>query len=65
MLSQRFSRPFTRSPLDLYRTLRTVNPSPYMFILETGDFALERVDNDRLQKWLESLDPDELGKYRM
>ncbi len=40
VLSQRFSRPFTRSPLDLYRTLRTVNPSPYMFILETGEFSL-------------------------
>ena len=38
--SQRFSRPFAKSPLDLYRALRTVNPSPYMFILETGDFAL-------------------------
>jgi anthranilate synthase component 1 len=40
VLSQRFSRDFTRSPLDLYRALRTVNPSPYMFLLETGDFAL-------------------------
>ncbi|MBA4138568.1 MAG: anthranilate synthase component I [Opitutus sp.] len=40
VLSQRFTRAFTRTPLDLYRTLRTVNPSPYMFILETGDFAL-------------------------
>lgn len=40
VLSQRFSSPFSRTPLDLYRTLRTVNPSPYMFILETGDFAL-------------------------
>ncbi|HET7537380.1 MAG TPA: chorismate-binding protein, partial [Candidatus Didemnitutus sp.] len=40
VLSKRFSRPFTRTPLDLYRTLRTVNPSPYMFILETGEFAL-------------------------
>lgn len=40
VLSQRFSREFTRSPLDLYRTLRTVNPSPYMFLLEAGDFAL-------------------------
>ena len=40
VLSQRFSRPFTRTPLDLYRALRTVNPSPYMFLLETGDFAL-------------------------
>ncbi len=38
--SQRFTRPFAHSPLDLYRALRTVNPSPYMFILETGDFAL-------------------------
>ncbi|MSU46597.1 MAG: anthranilate synthase component I [Lacunisphaera sp.] len=40
VLSQRFSRPFSKSPLDLYRALRTVNPSPYMFLLETGDFAL-------------------------
>jgi anthranilate synthase component 1 len=38
--SQRFSRPFDRSPLDLYRALRTVNPSPYMFILEAGDFSI-------------------------
>ncbi|MBI2517899.1 MAG: anthranilate synthase component I [Opitutae bacterium] len=40
VLSQRFTRPFARSPLELYRALRTVNPSPYMFILETGDFSL-------------------------
>jgi len=38
--SQRFSKPFAKTPLDLYRALRTVNPSPYMFILETGDWAL-------------------------
>lgn len=38
--AQRFTKPFTRSPLDLYRALRTVNPSPYMFILETGDFSI-------------------------
>jgi anthranilate synthase component 1 len=40
VLSQRFTRDFTKTPLDLYRALRTVNPSPYMFLLETGDFAL-------------------------
>jgi len=40
VLSQRFSRRYARSPLDLYRALRTVNPSPYMFLLEAGDFAL-------------------------
>ena len=33
VLSQRFSTPFTGSPLDLYRALRLVNPSPYMFLL--------------------------------
>jgi anthranilate synthase component 1 len=38
--SQRFTTEFKKSPLDLYRALRTVNPSPYMFILDTGDFAI-------------------------
>jgi anthranilate synthase component 1 len=38
--SQRFTRAFAKSPLDLYRALRTVNPSPYMFILEAGDFSI-------------------------
>jgi anthranilate synthase component 1 len=40
VLSQRFTRDFHRSPLDLYRALRTVNPSPYMFLLDAGDFSL-------------------------
>jgi anthranilate synthase component I len=40
VLAQRLSCPFDRAPLDLYRALRTVNPSPYMFLLDTGDFAL-------------------------
>jgi bifunctional DNase/RNase len=31
----------------------------------TADFTTEPTDNDRLQKWLESLDPEELGKYKM
>jgi anthranilate synthase component 1 len=38
--SQRFTRNFKKTPLDLYRALRTVNPSPYMFILEAGDFSI-------------------------
>ncbi len=29
------------------------------------DLSSERADTDRLQQWLESLDPDELGKYKM
>jgi bifunctional DNase/RNase len=32
---------------------------------KTVDLSAERADSDRLQKWLESLDPNELGKYKM
>ena len=32
---------------------------------KTVDFAPEKGDAERLQKWLESLDPEELGKYKM
>ena len=32
---------------------------------KTVDFASDRADTERLQKWLESLDPDDLGKYKM
>lgn len=38
--SQRFERPFSREPLDLYRVLRIVNPSPYMVLFDTGSSAL-------------------------
>jgi len=37
VLSQRLARPFTQSPLSLYRALRSVNPSPYMFYYDFGD----------------------------
>jgi uncharacterized protein len=32
---------------------------------KTVDFTNEKTDSDRLHKWLESLDPDDLGKYKM
>ena len=32
---------------------------------KTVDFGSEKTDTDRLQKWLESLDPDDMGKYKM
>ena len=38
--SQRFSAPLKSGPLELYRAVRTVNPSPYMFLLELEGFAL-------------------------
>ncbi|MET9699669.1 anthranilate synthase component I family protein [Streptomyces sp. NPDC006529] len=36
VLSQRFSKPLAAEPLDVYRHLRAVNPSPYMFHLTLG-----------------------------
>lgn len=38
--SQRLSAPFTASPLNLYRSLRRLNPSPYMFFLNLDDFHI-------------------------
>jgi anthranilate synthase component I len=37
VLSQRMSQPFPAAPLSLYRALRSVNPSPYMFYYDMGD----------------------------
>jgi anthranilate synthase component 1 len=38
VLSQRMAMPFSASPLSLYRALRSLNPSPYMFYYDFGDF---------------------------
>jgi len=40
VLSQRLSRPFAGSSLSLYRALRSINPSPYMFYFDFGDFQV-------------------------
>ncbi len=56
VLSQRLSIPFQSSALDLYRALRCLNPSPYMFYLDLGDFhivgsspeILTRVENGKV-----------------
>jgi anthranilate synthase component I len=40
VLSQRMSRPFAASPLTLYRSLRSLNPSPYMFYYDMGNFHI-------------------------
>lgn len=57
VLSQRFSVEMKASPLDLYRVLRTVNPSPYMYYLQFEDLAvvgsspevMVRCEDDRAQ----------------
>ena len=40
VLSQRFEVPFALPPFALYRALRRVNPSPYLFFLDFGGFAV-------------------------
>ncbi len=40
VLSQRLSIPYQAPPLDLYRALRSLNPSPYMYYLDLDDFHI-------------------------
>ena len=40
VLSQRLSVPYQAPPLDLYRALRSLNPSPYMYYLDLDDFHI-------------------------
>ena len=40
VLSQRFKLPFTLPPFSFYRSLRRVNPSPFLFYLDFGDFQI-------------------------
>ncbi|HLC29388.1 MAG TPA: anthranilate synthase component I [Dehalococcoidia bacterium] len=56
VLSQRFSRPTSAAPFNIYRTLRGINPSPYMYYLHLKDFhiigtspeMLVRVENGQI-----------------
>ncbi|WP_406805149.1 anthranilate synthase component I [Aquilutibacter rugosus] len=40
VLSQRLTVPFAARPVDLYRALRSLNPSPYMYFLNIGDMQV-------------------------
>lgn len=40
VLSQRFSVPFTCPPINLYRAIRAINPSPYMFLMESDEYSI-------------------------
>ena len=39
-ISQRISQPFDAPPVNLYRALRSINPSPYMFYFDMGEFHI-------------------------
>ena len=40
VIGQRLSKRYTESPLSLYRALRSLNPSPYMYFYDMGDFQI-------------------------
>jgi anthranilate synthase component 1 len=40
VLSRRFSQPFTGDEFNVYRALRSINPSPYLFYFDYGDYRL-------------------------
>jgi len=48
--SQRFSRPTTLHPFNIYRHLRTVNPSPYLFYIDCANFQLVGASPELLVK---------------
>ncbi|KAG0129328.1 ADC synthase [Tuber indicum] len=48
--SQRFSRPTSLHPFNIYRHLRTVNPSPYLFYMDCKDFQLVGASPELLVK---------------
>ncbi len=48
--SQRMAKPFAASPLALYRSLRTLNPSPYMFYFNFEDFQVVGASPELLVK---------------
>lgn len=48
--SQRLTRPTTLHPFNLFRHLRTVNPSPYLFYIDCGDFQIVGASPELLVK---------------
>ena len=48
--SQRFSAPAAAEAFSIYRGLRTINPSPYMYFLDFGDFQLAGASPEPLIK---------------
>ncbi len=48
VLSQRLSRPAAADPFDIYRALRSLNPSPYMYYLTYGDLRIVGSSPERL-----------------
>jgi anthranilate synthase component 1 len=50
VISQRFSRPTSADPVSIYRSMRSLNPSPYMFLLEMPDRSIIGASPEMLVK---------------
>ena len=59
--SQRLSVPFTARPVDVYRALRALNPSPYMYFLDTGSTQVVGSSPEILARLRDGLDQGRPG----
>jgi len=50
VLSRTFNCPYQAKPFEIYRALRMANPSPFMFYIETNEFAIAGSSPERLIK---------------
>jgi anthranilate synthase component 1 len=55
VLSQRFERPAKTSPFSVYRALRTINPSPYLYYLSFGDLKVVGSSPEALVRCVEGV----------
>jgi anthranilate synthase component I len=59
-IGQRLKKRFTESPLSLYRALRSLNPSPYMYFYDMGDFQIVGASPEILVRREQTADGDKV-----
>ncbi|MEX8492757.1 anthranilate synthase component I [Sphaerotilus sp.] len=59
-IGQRLSKRYSASPLSLYRSLRTLNPSPYMYFYDMGDFQIVGASPEILVRHEHTADGDKV-----
>lgn len=67
VLAQQIERPYAGSPLSLYRALRALNPSPYMYYYDMGDFQIVGASPEILvrQDQIASSDPQQPARTKV
>jgi len=59
-IGQRLKKRYTESPLSLYRALRSLNPSPYMYFYDMGDFQIVGASPEILVRHEHTADGDKI-----